>query len=83
MTRKTCFSLLPIKFHFEGLYLTSQWRYLPDILCVDSWLGMFCECNLISHASAFSIRPHPLKVVTLIICALNIFSFFKHLPIFF
>ena len=30
-----------------------------------SWLGMLCEYNLISHASAFSIRPHPLKVVTL------------------
>ena len=35
------------------------------MLCVDSWLGMFCEYNLISHASAFSIRPHPLKAVTL------------------
>ena len=32
---------------------------------MDSWLDMFCEHNLISHASAFSIRPHPLKVVTL------------------
>ena len=32
---------------------------------LDSWLGMFCECNLISHASAFSIRQHPLKDVTL------------------
>ena len=32
---------------------------------MDSWLGMFCEYNLISHASAFSIRPHLLKVVTL------------------
>ena len=39
--------------------------HLPDILRVNSWLGMFCEYNLISHASAFSIRPHPLKVVTL------------------
>ena len=34
---------------------------LPDMLCVDSWLGMFCEYNLISHASAFSILPHLLK----------------------
>ena len=41
--------------------LTSQCRYLPDMLWVDSWLGMFCEYNLISHASAFSIRPHPLS----------------------
>ena len=34
------------------------------MLCgtVDSWLGMFCEYNLISHASAFSLWPH---VVTL------------------
>ena len=49
MTRKTVFIFLPIKFRFEGLYLTSQWIYLPDILCVDSWVGMFCEYNLISH----------------------------------
>ena len=67
---------------FEGLYLTRQWIYLPDILCVDSWLGMLCEYNFISHASAFSIRPHPLKVVTLYIHS-TLFSFFKHLPIFF
>ena len=33
-------------------------------MCVDSWLGMLCEYNLISHASAFSIRPHPLMLVS-------------------
>ena len=65
MTRKTFSFFYLYKSVFEGLHLTSQWIYLPDILCVDSWLGMLCEYNLISHASAFSIRPHPLKVVTL------------------
>ena len=35
------------------------------MLCVDSWLGIFCEYNLISHVFICSIRPHPLKVVTL------------------
>ena len=65
MTRKT-FSFFTYTISvFEGLYLTSQWIYLPDILCVDSWLDMFCEYNLISHAYAFSIRSHTLKVVTL------------------
>ena len=37
------------------------------MVCVDSWLGMFCEYNLISHESAFSTRQHPLKVVTLFV----------------
>ena len=49
---------------------------------MDSWLGMLCEYNIISHASAFSIPPHPLKVVTLF--AHSTYShFFKHLPFFF
>ena len=46
-------------------------RYLR----VDSWLGLFCEYNLISHASAFSIRTHPLKVVTLFVTYNIIFIF--------
>ena len=64
MTRKTFSYFYRYNSVFEGLHLTSQWIYLLDILCVDSWLGMLCEYNLISYASAFSIRPHPLKVVT-------------------
>ena len=65
MTRKTFSFFYLYNSVFEGLYLSSQWICLPDILRVNSWLGMFCEYHLISHAYAFSIRPHPLKVVTL------------------
>ena len=46
-----------------GLCMVPTLRGNPP--SVDSWLGMFCDCNLISHASAFSIQQHPLKVVTL------------------
>ena len=48
------------KFSQVRLYYYDKWDQH-----VDSWLGMLCEYNIISHASAFSIPPHPLKVVTL------------------
>ena len=82
MTSKTLSFCYLYNSVFEGLYLTSQWIYLPDICCVDSWVDMVCEYNLISHASAFSIRPHPLKFVTLCVHS-TLFSFFNHLSIFF
>ena len=66
MTRTTCFSLLlKIPFLKGCISLVNGDIYQTIMLCVDSWLGMFCEYNLISHASAFSIRPHLLKVLTL------------------
>ena len=82
MTRKT-FSVF---FTYNTPFLTGCISlangYLPDSVCADSWLGMLCEYNLISHASAFSIRLHPLKVVTLFAHS-TYFHFPSTCPLFF